>query len=80
MTQKDTSTDDTGRVIGEPTGVGMGEVPTFDTDKVVDWACPSCGENGYDSPRTADYYPLCTNSDCRVSMFSVFRNVETETE
>lgn len=70
----------TDRVVGEPTGVGMGAPPTFDTDKVVDWTCPSCGENGYDNRRTADYYPTCTNTDCRVGMFSVFRSVDPKTD
>ena len=46
--------------------------PTFDTDEVVDWNCPHCGEAGFDSPKTADYYPLCTN-ECPVKMFTVFR-------
>jgi len=73
-------TDGTECVIGEPSGVGIGSRPTFETEKVVDWTCPSCGENGYDSRRTADYYPLCTNTDCRVEMFSVFRPQDTDTD
>lgn len=76
----DESADDTERVIGKPTVQGFGGVPTFDTDKVVDWTCPSCGEEGFCSRKTADYYPLCTNTDCRVEMFSVFRTVETGTD
>lgn len=65
------------RVIGEPT-VGIGSVPTFDTDQVVDWTCPCCGEEGYDNPRTADYYPTCANSGCPVKMFTVFRGEPDE--
>lgn len=47
--------------------------PTFKTDEIVDWDCPCCGEPGFDDRRTADYYPICTNRDCAVKMFSVFR-------
>lgn len=49
------------------------ERPTFETDQVVDWDCPNCGEPGFDSHRTADYYPLCTTDGCPVEMFTVFR-------
>lgn len=72
--------DGAAQVIGEPTGTGLSGPPEFDTDKIVDWTCPSCGENGSDSHRTADYYPLCTNLDCRVSMFSVFRDLDSESD
>lgn len=47
--------------------------PTFDTDQVVNWNCPVCGEPGYDHPKTANYYPTCNESDCPVRMFTVFR-------
>lgn len=47
--------------------------PTFDTTQVVNWNCPNCGEPGFDDRRSADYYPVCTNMDCPVKMFSVFR-------
>ena len=47
--------------------------PEFDTDEVVDWDCPCCGEYGSDDRRTADYYPICTNQDCPVYLFTVFR-------
>lgn len=60
-------------VRGEPSGVGMKKKPTFDTDQIVDWRCPCCKENGFDDRRSADYYPVCTNQDCPVKMFSVFR-------
>ena len=49
------------------------ERPQFDTDQVVDWNCPNCGEDGFDTPRTADYYPICNNNDCAVYLFTVFR-------
>jgi hypothetical protein len=52
--------------------------PQFDTDRVVDWDCPCCGDAGFDSRRTADYYPLCTNRDCAVKMFTVFRGEHSE--
>jgi len=47
--------------------------PEFDTGKVVDWDCPCCGKYGHDDRRSAEYYPICTNLDCPVKMFSVFR-------
>lgn len=47
--------------------------PEFDTEQVVDWNCPNCGEAGFDDRRSADYYPACTNQDCPVKMFTVFR-------
>lgn len=59
--------------IGEPTGFGLSGIPEFDTDKVVDWTCPQCGENGYHRRGLADYYVICTNRDCAVKLFSVFR-------
>lgn len=59
--------------------------PEFNTEQIVDWDCPVCGEPGFDNPRTADYYPTCSNSDCPVRMFSVFRGernrcVDTEAD
>jgi len=60
-------------VVGEPTGLGLRREPTFDTDAVVDWTCPSCSENGYDNPQTEAWKPTCTNPRCRVREFSVFQ-------
>lgn len=70
MTDQESGRDVEHVVKGEPSGVGM---PTFDTDQVVDWRCPCCKENGHDDRRSADYYPVCTNRDCPVKMFCVFR-------
>lgn len=65
-------------VIGRPTGVGAKPEPTFDTDQVVDWTCPCCGQNGYDDRRSRESLPVCTNTDCAVKMFSVFRGEPDE--
>jgi len=47
--------------------------PQFNTDQIVNWNYPCCEKDGFDTSKTADCLPLCTNADCPVRMFSVFR-------
>lgn len=59
--------------IGDPTGFGLSGPPEFDTDQVIDWTCPCCGEDGYHKPRLRDSFVGCTNRDCAVNYFTCFR-------
>ena len=61
---------------GDPVGFGMSGTPIFNTEQVVDWRCPQCGEDGFHKAGLRDSFVLCTTRGCPVEAFTCFRDEE----